>query len=298
MGMLGGLGLMAVGICAAALLAALLLPGALLRRATAERRGGTLLVVQITLVVALLAAVGTAVLAAAIDGAHPDWLGIPIGVGPGVAVSVGLAIVAATPAIRSRPAALRSAGLEPRSAWTIGARRHYLVPALTAAALAVVLLVTGATASRDDQGLLRAFSVVRPDGGSTASPYPGWYYAVPLLAATALLLLTTVLALRRIARLPAVGADASADRTWRLAVSSTISRLATAGLLGHLAGTLLITGSAVHSAGFGSPLELPGLAIVLVGLLAGVLACVVFGLALAAAASFRGAAAEPAPLLR
>lgn len=297
MGMVGGLGAYGVGVCAVALLAALLLPRATPRRRSAGARDRRLRAVQVTLIVALVAAAGTAVLAASLDDAHPEWLGVPIGIGPGLAASVGLAIVAATPALRARPDTLRSATLAPRTAWSIGTRWHYLAPALAAGLLAVVLVATGMTASADESGLPRAFSTVRSDGGSTASPYPGWFYAVPLLVATALLLLTTVLAMRRIARLPALaGADHGADRAWRRAVTAAISRLATAALLAYLGGTLLVTGSAIRSAGSGTALELLGSAIVVIALLAAAMACVAFALALAAVASFR-ASVRPAPLL-
>ena len=299
MGMIGGIGLLGVGICAVALLAALLLPRVTLQQRSAGRPDRSLRTVQITLVAALLATVGTAIIAASIDNAHPEWLGVPIGVGSGIAVSVGLAVVAATPALGARPQALRSATLAPRTAWTVGARRDYLVPAVAAAVLAMVLLATGSTGSADETGLLRAFTVVRPHGASTASPYPGWFYAVPLLVSTALLLLTTMLAMRRIARLPALtDVHDTADRTWRRSVTSAISRLSTAGLLADLGGTLLVTGSAIHSAGSGTPLELLGAGVVVLALLAGALACGAFALALAAAASFRVSPSEPATLLR
>ena len=297
MGMVGGIGLLGVGVCAIALLAALLLPRVTLQQRAPRSRG--LRAVQVTLVVALLAAVDTAIAAASIDSAHPEWLGVPVGIGPGLAVSIGLAVVAATPALGERPGVVRSATLAPRSAWTVGARRHYLAPAVTATVLALALLATGVTASADETGLLRAFTVERPDGGSTASPYPGWFYAVPLLAATALLLLTAVLAMRRIARLPALGdAARSADGAWRRAATAAVSRLATAGLLAYLGGTLLVTGSAIRSAGSGTPLELLGSAVVVIALVAAALACVAFALALAAVASFRAAATEPEPLAR
>jgi hypothetical protein len=234
-----------------------------------------------------------------IDSTHQGWLGLPLALAPGLAASAALLVVALTPAIRSQPVATRSASLDRRSAWTVGSRRAYLQPTLAAVVLAGLLLVTGLTATTDDAGLNRALSMRSHDGMRTASPYPGWFYAAPLLAVAALLLLTATLAMRRIARLPAVrSTDERGDRAWRRTATSAISLLATSGLLGYLAGVLLVTGSAVQAVGEGSGPGVLGGILQALALLIGVLACVCFGLAVSGAAAFPGVLRGPAPLPR
>lgn len=288
-------------LCVAAGLAAIVggVRAAAGRRRSGEPSDPTLRAVRSALLVGLVAAFAAAAVTASIDGAHPGWLGLPLALAPGLAVIVGLAVIASTPARSASPGPVRSAELAPRSAWTVGSRWHYRLPALSGGALIVLLLVTGLTGGADDAGLQRALTVSVPGGSNTASPYPGWFYAGPLLAATALLLLTAVLAMRRIAALPALdGPSAAADHAWRQAATAAVSRLATAGLLGYLAGCLLATASSVLSAGSGTPLVALGWALLALAVAAAALACVMLGLALGAAAAFRVGFFSPTAVTR
>ena len=301
MSILAFIGLVALAIALAAVVAVVvrLVRARSSRAAGASLREPTILAVQGGLAGGLLAAVVTAVVALSIDGAHPGWLGLPLALAPGLAASAGLLVVALTPALRAAPTTTRSAGLERRGAWTVGSPQAYLRPALAAVALAGVLLATGLTASLDETGLSRALSVRTPTGGSSASPYPGWFYAAPLLAVSVLLLLTALLAMRRIATLPALqSADGPADAAWRRAATSAVSLLATAGLLAYLAGVVLVTGSATRSVGTGTGTGLGLVAGILavVALLLGVLACVAAGLAVARAVTFGTLLRAPASL--
>lgn len=200
-----------------------------------------------------VAAAATAVLVLAFDSAHQGWMGLPLALMPGLSASAGLLVIALAPRPRGAVGPTRSASLQRRGIWSIGERRDYLRPALAAVVAAAVFVITGLTGSPDSIGMPRAFSVQTHDGMNTASPYPGWYYAGPLLAVTALLLVTALLAIRRIAALPALQpADEGADRAWRRAAASAVSFDVTAGLLLYLAGVLLVAGSAIRSASWGA----------------------------------------------
>jgi hypothetical protein len=263
----------------------------------AARREPTLLAVQAGLAGGLVAAMATAVAVATVDSGHQDWLGVPLALTPGLAAAVGIAVVALTPSLRVRSGATRSASLERRGTWTIGSRWAYLRPALAAVALVGVLLVTGLTAGSDDAGLPRAFTVRGALGTSTASPYPGWFYAAPLLGVTLLLLLTATLAMRRVATLPALESTGpEGDREWRRTATSTISLLATTGLLGYLAGVLLVAGSAIQSAGYGTGLAVAGAVLLVIAVLIALVTCACFVLAVRGAATFLVVLRGPAPL--
>ena len=245
-----GLLVLAAGALAASVAVAVLVRT---RGARRRQRDRTLLGLRSALCWGFVAAAATAVLVLAFDGAHQDWMGLPLALVPGLSASAGLLVIALTPRPRVAAGATRSASLQPRGTWSVGARRDYLRPALAAALVTAVLVTTGLTGSPDSIGMQRAFSLRNGHGVSTASPYPGWYYAGPLLVVTALLVITALLAIRRIAALPSLQpADEDTDRAWRRAAASAVSFDVTAGLLLHLAGVLLVAGSAIQSVSWGA----------------------------------------------
>ncbi|MDH2444506.1 hypothetical protein QDR37_11175 [Amnibacterium sp. CER49] len=191
-------------------------------------------------VLVALLALGTAV---------PSWLGLPLAVAPGLATAAGLLVFAAVPAAPVEPSAVRTASLDTRGPLTVGDRRAYLVPAALGTLLAVLLVLTGATGAPDEAGRLREYAIGTAAGVGTAGPYPGWYYALPLLLTTALVVGATMLALRRIAALPSVPGAADGDRMWRRDATAAVSLLTSAGLLLHLTGVLAAAGEPMLTVG-------------------------------------------------
>lgn len=179
--------------------------------------------------------------------AAPQLLGLPLVLAPGVGVAVALLLFGAVPWRSTRSEAIRTAALVPRAVWSSSTARDYGPPIAVALSLIVLLVATSATASLDDSGRSRALTVVSTDSTNTASPYPGWFYAGPLLAVTLAIVLAAVLAIQRTAHLPAVSLDAAADAAWRRRAAVVLSHIATAGLLLYLAATLLMVGGALHS---------------------------------------------------
>lgn len=116
-----------------------------------------------------------------------------------------------------------------------------------AAVLVVTLVASGLLA---DEG--RHITRVFPGGSSTASPFPGWFYGLPLLAATALVLLAAEGVLQLVARRPAVmDAAPEWDSGLRRLSAHRVLRGAQLVLALTAAGVLSVAGSAVASAGSG-----------------------------------------------
>jgi hypothetical protein len=143
--------------------------------------------------------------------------------------------------------ALRRAPLTRRTATDIAPRRLRQVTWSWAALTSVTLVACGLT-SDDGRGITRTFT----NGSAGAGPFPGWFYGVPLLVATAVVLLAGEFVLRLIARRPAV-MDAAPE--WDLALRRTSSRRLLRGtqlVLGWTAaGVLFFAGTAVHTVGAG-----------------------------------------------
>ncbi|MFC6356164.1 hypothetical protein [Luethyella okanaganae] len=199
---------------------------------------------RITLSIALtLASAATAVI---LNQSHPTALGLILALAPGGAAIAGLAafVVYPSPAIQKSP--LRTASLRRRTPWSFGARWELLMPVSAAVALIAYLVTTGLSASLDQDGLSRALSRADPLSTRVTTPYPGWYYAAPLIAMTIILLLCAWIALRRIAVAPAPSDEESAiaDDYWRQRTTRFIVLLTTSAILSYAAGVLAFGGAA------------------------------------------------------
>jgi hypothetical protein len=208
--------------------------------------------VRVRLLLATAAFLVVLVVGAVLTAAVPELLGLPLVLAPGAAVAVAMLLFGAVP-WRRPTGAVRVATLTPRVAWSGAIARVYGPPLGAAVALTALLLATGCTAAADDAGRSRAFTVTAGNVGSTATPYPGWFYAAPLLALTGALTLAAVVAVHRTAGLPALTADAAADERWRHGVATVLSRIATSGLLLYVAVVLVMAGSALHSVSLNVP---------------------------------------------
>jgi len=219
--------------------------------------------------------------------ALPSALGLPLAVAPSVAGAAGLLLYAITPPPVSSVAErdVRVASLAPRRAWSFVSRRALTGLAVLLVATCVLLILTGITSSPDDAGRSRAITFADDAFMSSATPYPGWFYAVPLLVALVCLAVAALLALRRIAitpSLPGPGLERQ-DRAWRVASTRVVVDLVVASLTLQLGGVAVFAGNAIHNAAFnpGVPLvtQMVGDALFIIGIAALVASVVWFTLA-------------------
>jgi|GEM_PF-720200 len=180
---------------------------------------------------------------------------VPFGISQGVVLAcmpatagvVALLVAAVGERTWPRPAApVRRASLVRRTVRDVAPRPLAAVLLGWSAALPVLLVATGLSA--DAAGRTVTFA---PDAVSTSSagPYPGAPYGVPVVLATAVLLVATGATLHLVARRPAVPDVSTADDA-RLRRASARRVLACAQLVvgGTLAGVLLVTGAALQRA--------------------------------------------------
>ncbi len=182
----------------------------------------------------------------------PQYLGLPLAVTPALSGAAGLLLYALTPPVMaSNPMGeLRSASLTPRSAWSFAPSSTFIGLGLLTVANLLFLILTGATSSPDSYGLYRSFRIEGPDFSSAASPYPGWYYSIPMMIATVILAGATILALRRVSSTPALPEPGfeGQDALWRVATTRIITTLVAGILSMQLGGAALIAGQAAHNA--------------------------------------------------
>lgn len=179
---------------------------------------------------------------------NQSWQGLSLAVGPGLAAGTGLLAFAAIGATTSAPGRY-AATLDVRTPLTYVSTRSALGLLVPAALSTALLLATGLTGSADSSGRERAVTISHGATSATASPYPGWFYAAPMLVVTAFILLTTVAALWRVsatAALPASGWERE-DRRWRVALVRVVGCLGSAALLAQLAGIAYFAGSGLRS---------------------------------------------------
>ncbi|MGC0271826.1 hypothetical protein ACO0LV_02365 [Pseudactinotalea sp. Z1739] len=185
---------------------------------------------------------------------EPGSTALPIALAPAISAAVGVGVYSLLPqrwaeGPDTAVTPTRTASLEPRTWWNQSPRlpRALLIGSL--AATLGLLVVGGVTSSVDEHGnpvLSREFA-----GGTmlvSAGPYPGWHYAVPLIAAVTVLAGVTMVAMRRLnttAALPGPGL-AGADAAWRRGSASVVCLISLAGLNLTLGGVAFIVGSAVH----------------------------------------------------
>ncbi|WP_430593288.1 hypothetical protein [Humidisolicoccus flavus] len=223
----------------------------------------------------------------------PQYLGLPVVVAPLLAAAASLLLYAAIPAPRVPRSKQVAASLEPRGPWSFAPR--WLVFASLGAALVFVafLIWFGVVAEADG----RSITIEWAQGSSTLSPFPGWFYGLPLIAATVVLAASMLAALVRIARMPALPATAlaSVDREWRAASSRFVIAFPTAVLLVFAGAVIASAGAQLRQL---ANLEVPGIELqvpqfavgtawIVVGLLLVVLGVASFVYAIRAAAMVR-----------
>lgn len=183
----------------------------------------------------------------------PAWLGVGAALAPTLAGVGGLTLYAAIPPTQDTGVQTRyAASLARRTPWNVAPRAALALLGTALLLLLALLVFTGATSSPDERGRFRAITFTSPLSSSTATPYPGWFYAVPLILGTVLLALAVWAALRRIATtasFPGEGLEAL-DSKWRSSSARIIVGLATAAVCLQLGGVALFAGTTMGTARF------------------------------------------------
>lgn len=148
---------------------------------------------RLAIVVGLLGAIATGILALGV----PEDLGRTALLAPAVGATVAMLVFVLVPSAEFLESnTVRHADLSPRRAWDYAR----VWPVYVALALSVVVLPAVALLGDDDgRSITHHYG---EEASSTSSPYPGWFYAVPLLVVAVVLAALTDLALRRVARAP------------------------------------------------------------------------------------------------
>lgn len=210
----------------------------------ARRRAGAAVAVSGVLCAALLIATPL----------MPRLLGLPALLAAPLAATAGLVVYSAIPprVVPVAETSERYASLARRTPTTYVWRPG----AVTVLALVVAqigfLLFTGVTSRADEVGRYRQIGFDSGAQGSAAGPYAGWFYAVPLLAATVLLAAATLIAIRRVSSTPALPwADLEdIDTAWRRASTRVIIAISAASVLFQFGGVAVFSGGAIRRAYF------------------------------------------------
>lgn len=160
-------------------------------------------------------------------------------------------------------AKLRSAELVTREPWSFSSRAMLLTPLLGGVILIVALLLAGLASSTDESGKHIGLTGISLDGWAEENgkifdvqysehvftPFPGWYYGVPLILCIMLLLAGLYLILRRIAgapRPPESGLHA-ADTLLRQGASEFVMLWVGMAFIAQMAGLAVISGVVFQS---------------------------------------------------
>lgn len=205
-------------------------------------------------VVAVLLSMVAGAVMIAIDSAQPQLLGLSSAVAPGVAGIIGISIYAAFPprTVEVSDATPRMASLTRRTAWSYVSKAAVFGPVTLAAGITVFLIFTGMTARADERGRYRQIGFETEAQASAAGPYPGWFYGIPLIIVTVVLLGATVLAYWRLSSTPVFPLPhlKPLDARWRRVSTRVVASLSIAGLLLQFGGVSVSAGTAITRATF------------------------------------------------
>jgi hypothetical protein len=185
-----------------------------------------------------------------VNGGALGAYGLPLLLAPGIGAIAALVALAAVPPICLRSEGRRrQAVLAPRQPWSFGPPWAYILPAVSACAVVGFALVCGLTSARTDDGTWRGLTVTIGGGISTASPYPGWFYGIPIIVMTLVLFTTTIAALWRISSTPlrGTGGQIALDTAIRRELARFVMLLSSGALLVYFGGTLFFAGMAIRN---------------------------------------------------
>ncbi|WP_169241382.1 hypothetical protein [Bifidobacterium olomucense] len=226
---------------------------------------GPISVARHRVLMALLAGAIVLIAGLVLNDAFPQSMALIAALTPGLAASTVMAVIALPfPDSVSRQEdsdGVRVASLRSREPWTY-VRRYVLMQPLLAAGLLIAYLgFTIATASPDDSGLMRSIALTGPNGESqgSAGPYPGSYYAVPLIVVTCVLAASACLALWRIAHVPSSPDPryGEEDKAWRVLLTRFAVFLPAGSMLTYAVSVLMVAGTATVRVGTNNGLLSP-----------------------------------------
>jgi hypothetical protein len=177
-------------------------------------------------------------------------LGLGATIAPGVGAIVTCLVISTAPLPRPVGAStIRQADLIPRSASSFGPTWGLVLPLASAGVLVSFLVATAVLSSTDERGLWRQIEQWTPGGYEDATPYPGWFYVVPLLVVTALLSLFVLIALRRIAGARSLGTPQldDFDQAIRRSLTRFVMLLSSSIIVLYLGAAAFTAGSATRT---------------------------------------------------
>lgn len=191
--------------------------------------------------------------------------GLPLALAGSAGTLAGLLAYSLYPRPTWNPAApgRAVADLEPRGATSFARQWVFVLPLASATTLLLGLLLAGIFSSTDEKGLHRAFQRRSLSGWavengqvtdlqynlSSTSPFPGWYYGVPIMIGTILVISIVFWSLRRIATAPRPPSAElfGADTYLRSLRTAFVMAASSSALAFHIAGLAAVTGSVLGS---------------------------------------------------
>ncbi|NYJ17475.1 hypothetical protein [Nesterenkonia sandarakina] len=195
----------------------------------------------------------------------PQGYGLAYAVSASVGALTGLVAFNVYPrrTWNSAPGTRTHAELVPRGPGSFARQWVFALPLATAFTLILGLVLAGLHSSTDENGLHRLYQrrelsgwgvedgqiVDVQYGLSSSGPFPGWYYGVPVLVGTVLLIIVVYWSLRRIAAAPRPTSPALYDADTALRSRRTVFVMATssAALAFQVAGLLAIGGTVLRA---------------------------------------------------
>lgn len=215
--------------------------------------------------IALLAGVAACAAMWQLAGAQPEWYGLPYALAGTVGAVVGLLVLNLIPPARwpSDDRRSRVGELSPRGSFSFARQWVFALPLSAAVLLVLSLVLTGLYSSTDESGLHRVFMRRSLSGWgvengqvvdvqynlSATSPFPGWYYGLPLIVGTVVFAVAVYWTLRRTAMAPRpISQELFAVDTAARTLRTRFVMVASSAALGfQIAGTGLVTGITLRS---------------------------------------------------
>lgn len=222
--------------------------------------------------IALGVATAVSVMLLGLHVAAPGLNGLSFMLAAPMGATAGLLTYTATQprAIHVAPRQPRVASLDRRTPMAMLGGFDRVALAVLAVASLGFFAFTGATSSPDESGRYRMIQFGPTWWTESAGPYAGWFYAVPAILATLMLLAATWLTLRRIGSTPSLPRPtmSDVDRAWRRTIAGIVAGVAMVGLMAQLGGAAFSSGLAMENAlvpGLAVGWELTAVAMVLAG---------------------------------
>lgn len=198
--------------------------------------------------------------------AEASLLGLPCALAGTVAALAGILLLALQPRPQwpvDRPR-FTAAELVPRRATSFAAQWVFILPLVSSLALLAGLIATGLYSATDGNGLHRVYQYRTLSGWgveagqvvdvqyniAATSPFPGWYYGLPIMVCTLMLIGAVYWSLRETALAPRPMRTAlfAVDTRLRTLRTRLIMALSAAALGFQVAGLAAITGTVFRSA--------------------------------------------------